>query len=182
MSDVQAILSKKDVNPRKTNVDMSVYRYYYRWGCWGGFWENIKQWFRNKHSAKMRARKGYCYSDIWNCGDHILEYIIATLVEYRNGTYGYPSQHFESFEKWIEYIDKIIDLLEYSTEDLETLNQYQPIFDAYIEDKTNTDLADKWFSVKDKYFEENNSLYQSQVDARKKALTMFAEYSDCIWW
>ena len=182
MSDIQAMELDEEVTPRETEVNMSVYTYPYRWNCWAGFWSNIKQWFDNRKAAKQRAKRGYCYGDVWECGDSIIDHMIVMLVEYRNKTNGYPATHFSEFKDWIAYIDEMIDLLEYSRKDLDKLNDYYPIYDAYLEDRTSPQKTEEWLSVRDRYFEENERLYISQKEARKKALAMFAEYSDAIWW
>ena len=183
MNNIQAVNTETENRPAPRSVEnrMSVYTYPYRWRSWRGFWGNIKAWFDNRAAAKQRARLGYCMGDVWNAGDSIVDYIIGVLCEYRNKTYGWPDQYFDTFEEWIAYIDEIIDLLDYSRQDPDEFNEWRAEFsrvsDIRQEDRTEDDKA-----IITNYFEREKEIYEQQMTKRKVGFAKLAAHIDRIWW
>ena len=55
-----------------------------------------------------RARKGYCYSDLWSF-DHWLSKTIARgLREFKEITYTYPND-IDDWEEWMKILDEMIE-------------------------------------------------------------------------
>lgn len=183
MTDTQVVItSEKKSVPRTHNINLSVYQYPYYWKTWYGFWGNIKQWFDNRRAAKQRAKMGYSYRDVWNCGDHIVDLMTVMLIEYRNKTNSMPAAlEFNTFEDWIGYIDGIIDLLDYARQDPDELSQYNKIYNEFaLKPKTEwSEDEDEVFSL---YLKEVEEICQKQKDAIVKAFSMIAPYIKHIWW
>ena len=185
MSDIHAIDIKEDYE-QGTRIcklpSMSVYTFDWKWNTWHGFWRNIKQWFSNRKAAKQRAKLGYCYGDIWDCGNNICQRMAHMLTAYRNKCCSWPDRDFPTFKEWIAYIDEIIDLLEFAESDPDELNEYTEAFSNALH-STPADKEDKAYEeLRQKYYNECRSIYDRQTAARQKALTMFAKYADNIWW
>ena len=185
MGNINAINIQEDYD-QGTRVcklpSMSVYTFDWKWNTWHGFWQNIKQWFDNRKAAKQRAKLGYCYGDIWNCGNNICQRMAHMLTHYRNKCNSWPDRSFPTFKEWIEYIDEIIDLLEYAETDPDELNvHWEPYKTAIHSGIPNRD-SDEYKDLLDKYWNEERAIYERQTAARQKALAMFATYADDIWW
>lgn len=166
---------------RKVKNYMSVYTYPYTWRTWYGFWGNIKSWFTNQVAAKQRAKRGYCTDDVWDCGDSIVNYIINVLCEFRNKAQGYPDQYFDTMEEWIGYIDKIIDLLEYSRQDLDKLNEFAAAYYEVIKVDEKKRTEEEQMTI-DKYYERRAEIYEEQAARRKVAFAKLAAHLSEIWW
>lgn len=161
---------------------MSVYTFYWKWNTWRGFWKNIAQWFDNRRAAKQRAKLGYCYGDVWNCGNNICQRMAHMLTHFRNKCDSWPDRSFPTFKEWIEYIDEIIDLLEFAEADPDELNDYTEPFNEVCRKKHEGDKPTDYQEILDKYWNEGRLIYERQTAARQKALAMFATYADDIWW
>ena len=185
MGNILAINTEEDYD-QGTRVcklpSLSVYTYDWKWTSWRGFWHNIKQWFDNRRAAKQRATRGYCGGDIWNCGNTICQKMAHMLTHYRNHCNSWPDRYFSTFKEWIEYIDEIISLLEFAEADPDELNDYAEAFSEACRRKDEGNEPENYREILDRYLNESRSLYEGQKGARKKALAMFAEYADDIWW
>ena len=185
MGDILAINTEENYN-QGTRVcklpSMSVYTFDCRWNTWRGFWNNIRQWFDNRKAAKQRAKLGYCYGDIWNCGNNICQRMAHMLTQYRNKCNSWPDKSFSTFKEWIEYIDEIIDLLEFAETDPDELNSYTEAYDEACHRRCKDDDPADYREIFNKYWNECCSINERQTAARQKALAMFATYADDIWW
>lgn len=185
MSDILAINTEEDYD-QGTRVcklpSMSVYTFHWKWNTWHGFWQNIKQWFDNRRAAKQRAKLGYCYGDVWDCGNNICQRMAHMLTHYRNKCNSWPDRSFPTFKEWIEYIDEIIDLLEFAEADPEELNDYTEAFSEVCSRRHEGDEPADYQEILDRYYNECRTIYEGQTAARQKALGMFATYADDIWW
>lgn len=184
MSDILAINTEEDFGQgtRKCKLpSLSVYTYDWKWNTWRGFWKNIKQWFDNRAAAKQRAKWGYCYGDIWNCGDTICCQMAHMLTEFRNKCNSWPDGKFDSFEEWIAFIDEIIDLLEIAECDPDELNCYAEEYNKVLMVSRNERTPEQE-ELSRLYYKEEIEIYERQKSARMKALTMFAENAPYIWW
>ena len=176
MSKIQALEVDKQNIPRVHKINLSVYQYPYTWKSWSGFWGNIKTWFDNRRAAKQRAKMGYSYRDIWDCGDYIVDLIIVMLIEYRNKTNGYPgTEEFPTFESWIAYLDEIINLLDYSRQDPDELSDYHKIYNDFVY-KPKNEWTDEENEVFDLYIEEVQVICKKQKEACIKAFSILAPY------
>jgi hypothetical protein len=104
------------------------------------------------------------------------------LTHYRNKCNSWPDRSFPTFKEWIEYIDEIIDLLEFAEADPDELNEYTEAFNEACHRKHEGDKPADYQEILDRYWDEGRSIYERQTAARQKALAMFATYADDIWW
>ena len=167
--------------PREVENNMSVFGYFYRWTSFKGFFKNIAQFFHNIGDMFHRAKYGFCKHDVWNCDSTITDYLINILTAYRNETLGYP-QDFESHEKWIAYLDEVIDLLVFSRTDSGSLNPYdtedlQAIFQKEMKDRTDEEI-----DCIRLYWKEEQKIYAEQEEARIEALVKLAPHINSLWW
>ena len=104
------------------------------------------------------------------------------LTHFRNKCNSWPDRYFPTFKEWIAYIDEIIDLLEFAEADPDELNDYTEPFHEVCRKRREGNEPENYHEILDKYWNEGLSIYEAQKAARKKALAMFAEYADEIWW
>jgi hypothetical protein len=72
--------------------------------------------------------------------------------------------------------------LEFSEADPDELNDYTEAFNEASCRKRKGDEPADYHEILDRYWGEGRAIYEGQVAARQKALTMFATYADDIWW
>lgn len=101
-------------------------------------WSWFKQLRRNIRAAYMRARYGWCYSDVWNWDAWFMNTVPAMfrhLVKYGQA---YPGREpFNTFEEWHEWLTKMADQIESCTEKSQTENN--EFYEEYMEH-----LLDRW--------------------------------------
>ena len=100
MSDFHGITTDKKIEKRAipTNIHLNVFKYgWNKWTSWRGFWSNIKNIPRVVKYAWARATKGYCEADLWDLDTTYLDYILSTLIDFRNNTCSYPNKY-KTFE------------------------------------------------------------------------------------
>jgi hypothetical protein len=73
---------------------------------------NVRKWYDKKEyvkkSDKFLYTHGFNYQDIFNLDTSILAYFLPRLVYFRDNCTGYPTS-LESYDAWIEILNKIID-------------------------------------------------------------------------
>jgi hypothetical protein len=157
----------------------SVFTYSWKWNTWYGFWHNIAQFFDNIGAAWQRATKGYCAGDLWNFDITLVDYLINTLTAFRNTTQSWNDRLFASYEEFIDYLDDIIDELEYARLDPDTINplyeEWSKLSGRYIE------LEDEERDLVKRYNEEERSILMKQKLAVQKALSLLSEIVDDLW-
>lgn len=85
---------------------------------WSHPFKFLKETFYNFSDAKMRACKGYCYSDVWNLDDWFCEIIGKMLRDLADRGTAYPGEgEFDTPEKWHDWLYSIADLFEGVSED-----------------------------------------------------------------
>ena len=160
----------------------SVFTYSWKWNTWYGFWHNIAQFFDNIGAAWQRATKGYCAGDLWNFDIYLADYLINTLTEFRNTTQSWNDRRFESFEEYIEYIDGIIDDLEYARLDPDEINPYYSDWvEIFSQGKPGTALTEEEKAMMLAYNEEECDIHRKQVAAMQRALLELSEHIDTMW-
>lgn len=157
----------------------SVFIYPWKWNTWRGFWRNIAQFFDNIGAAWQRATKGYCAGDLWNFDITLVDYLINTLTAFRNTTQSWNDRVFASYEEFIDYLDDIIDELEYARLDPDTIN---PLYEEWSK------LSNGWACLTDeekelvhKYQAEESAILNRQKLAVQKALSLLSEIVDDLW-
>lgn len=168
-------------NPPKRSVKnkCSVFTYSWKWNTWYGFWHNIAQFFDNLAAAWQRATKGYCAGDLWNFDITLVDYLINTLTAFRNTTQSWNDRLFVSYEEFIDYLDDIIDELEYARLDPDTINplyeEWSKLSGRYIE------LEDEERELVKRYNEEERKILNRQKASVQKALALLSEVVDDLW-
>lgn len=159
----------------------SVFTYSWKWNTWYGFWHNIAQFFDNIGAAWQRATKGYCAGDLWDFDIYLADYLINTLTEFRNTTQSWNDRRFESFEEYVEYIDGIIDDLEYARLDPDEINPYRDDWEElFKQGKPYNALTEEEKAILLAYNEEERDIYQKQVMAMQRALIKLSEHIDTM--
>ena len=182
MTDSLAINLDGKQKHREVKTNMSVYNYDYKWLSFRGFFRNLKQFFVNRRMAKQRAKRGYCDRDIWNCGNSMLEYMLATIAEYRNTTNFWPDQYFTTFDMWIAYLDEIIDHLEYALTDPDELNGYLDAWEEQCRGIPRSQWTEEQENIWQNYLDAYKEIDRRQTKARESALGLLAPYMPHIWW
>lgn len=173
---------ENDHPKRSVKNRCSVFTYSWKWNTWYGFWRNIAQFFDNIGAAWQRATKGYCAGDLWNFDIYLADYLINTLTEFRNTTQSWNDRRFESFEEYIEYIDGIIDDLEYARLDPDEINSYYSYWvEIFSQGKPYTALTEEDKSIIMAYSEEERDIHRNQVAAMQRALIELSEHIDTMW-
>ena len=161
--------------------ECSVFTYPWKWNTWRGFWRNIAQFFDNLGAAWQRATKGYCVGDIWNLDYSVINYLINTLTEYRNTTVSWPDRlTFETYEEWIDYIDHIIDELEFARADRDEYNEYAAAYHA-MGIKPYNQYTDEEKLLLGNYIDRDAELYRKQQSFARTAIIRLAEHLDDMW-
>lgn len=81
-------------------------------------WEWVKTLFLNMRNARMRARKGFCYGDIWDFNTWFCGIAPEMLRYMADEGCAYPgSEPFDTAEKWHEWLYKMAERLEYCNKD-----------------------------------------------------------------
>lgn len=83
----------------------------------------IKHFFSDISCAIQRARKGYCYRDLWNIDLWLFELLPNMIKDFKNNMSGYP-YNYESMKDWQAELDFFISILEqYNNNDFSTYTQ-----------------------------------------------------------
>jgi hypothetical protein len=168
--------------PRTCRNNCSVFTYPWKWNTWHGFWHNIAQFFDNLSAAWQRATKGYCAGDLWNFDTYLADYLVNTLTAFRNTTQSWNDNEFDSFEEYIDYIDDIIDELEYARQDPDDINPY---YADWMEISQHNIPYAEWTeedrAIMMKYNEEERRIYLTQKAAMQRALIKLSEHIDTMW-
>jgi hypothetical protein len=168
--------------PRTCRNNCSVFTYPWKWNTWTGFWRNIAQFFDNLSAAWQRATKGHCTGDLWNYDVFLADYLVNTLTAFRNTTQSWNDNEFDSFEEYIDYIDDIIDELEYARQDPDNINPY---YADWMEISQRNIPYAEWTeedkAIIRKYNEEERHIYLAQKAAMQRALAKLSEHIDTMW-
>ena len=95
-----------------------------------------------------------------------------------------PAKHgeIEVPEDKLSVIEEFNDALKEAVAETDELNDYTEAFSEVCRKRHEGNEPADYHEILDKYWNEGRSIYEAQKNARKKALTMFAEYADDIWW
>jgi hypothetical protein len=104
MSDLKEhALVENNIPPRETpkNMDTNVLKYgWHRWNSWFGFRQNIKNIPNVIKMAWHRITRGYCAYDTFDLDISYVNYLLSTLIYFRNHTNSYPLK-FNTHEDWV---------------------------------------------------------------------------------
>ena len=138
-------------------MDLNVFNNYGHPKSW--YWCHpflfIKHTFENWKEAIMRAKKGYCYTDVWNMDSWFCEVMAAMLRDLADKGHAYPgNDEFDTPEKWHDWLYSIADLFESASE--EDNNEF---FDALM--KTSRDNPE-YEKVRTLYHEREEEINKSR--------------------
>lgn len=137
---------------------------------------------------KQRIERGFDDTELWNLDCAIAKYVLPRLIEFKKVTNGYP-QDFESFEEWIDAIDKMI----YSFDHIINREKY----DEELEKELGIDWVGYFDEKKlpdgnyelihgENYNEELMNTYhkiKKEEDIRiQGGLDLFGKYFQNLWW
>ena len=71
--------------------------------------------------AYDRARKGYCYEDLWSFDNWLSKLIANGLREFKAECHGYPND-VDDWDEWMSILDEMIECFEEQTRGIDNLN------------------------------------------------------------
>lgn len=143
-------------------------------------WKFFKECYYNIKYAKQRICRGWCWTDMINMNDYLINVIIGMLRCMARDSSGYPGREpFETPEKWISWLYYIAgELEECKEENYEKRNEYYEDYMKRLDDWiTNRELTDE----DRKYFDRGKELAAEAVERRTKALSEIVRYWDYLW-
>lgn len=148
------------------------------------WWDNIKYFFRTIKWGWQRATRGYSDYDTWDLDVYYSRMMIASLIQFRAETKGYPG-YMNDIDEWYAILDKIIFLLKQANEDepLEEKNDLAEWYEEYLEtcDHSSEPSEETWNKRK-QYYKREEELYEIRKQKRKEAFELLAEYFGHLWW
>lgn len=170
-----------------------------------------KDVFRDMKCCVQRIKKGFCYRDIWNIDDWFLNVIPDMLLEFRDSQVGIPNRFLmnndsdeRALAEWNAVLTQMAFLFREANE--ETCTKTNPYDEKYhfalykfkerfgengkwVKKKDGTrvfiqSLSDipKYKALKEKYEKAENDLREYRQSCLKKAMSMFAEYFNNLWY
>lgn len=136
----------------------------------------IKDIWRNIKNMRMRISRGWCWQDLWNMNDWLLEILPDMLRTLANKASGYPgSPPFDTEEKWRDWLTDLAWRFEYCQEDKvlarnEYAKEYYKPFPSLPVDE-----------VRELYFKENERLFAERQRMLKQAFNELSEHIDNLW-
>ena len=143
-------------------------------------WKFFRDCYLNIKYAKQRICRGWCWTDMINMSDYLIDVMIGMLRCMARDSWGYPGREpFETPEKWISWLYYIANELEESKEEnYEKRNEY---YEDYMKRLDNWDINKEMTDEDRKYFEREKELAAEAVERRTKALTELVKYFDYLW-
>lgn len=146
------------------------YRSSYYWTHPHLFFKDV---WRNLKNMRMRVRRGWCWQDLWNMNDWLLEILPDMLRALADRSVGYPgSPPFDTDEKWRDWLTDLARRFEYCQEDkVFARNKYDKEYH-----KTSSTPE-----VRELYFKENERLFAERQRILKQAFNELSENIDQLW-
>jgi len=129
----------------------------------------------NIRDARMRMRKGYCLSDVWNMDLWFLDVfppMLRDLAE-KGQAYPGPETDFDTPEKWHDWLNSVADRLEECKEDnYEKKNEY-------YKDFYSSNFKDK--ELTKKYIQRDQELAEEAHQKLKDTMAEIAQNFYMLW-
>lgn len=113
-------------------MSLNLFKDYYASMRYPSNWvANIKTFFRTCKWAYQRVKRGYADIDTWGFDDYLTEVMENGIRDLAIDIHTYPgNEEFPTPESWVNYLNKIADLLHSSREDTDV---YSNIYeDDYV--------------------------------------------------
>ena len=140
----------------------------------------FKDCYYNIKYAKQRICRGWCWTDMINMNDYLIDVMIDMLRCMARDSNGYPGHEpFETPAKWNSWLYYIAgELEECKEENYEKRNEYYENYMKRLENwSVNKELTDE----DRKYFAREKELAEEARERRTKALAEIAKYFDYLW-
>ena len=147
---------------------------------------NIRMFFRSFKWGYQRVTRGYADYDWWNWDMWMTELMAQSLKTMANKTIGYPgNDEFPTYESWIEYLNKIVNLLQYSLSELP--NEYEEAWLKILEtkktfeEKFNGKRTPEEEEIINKYLDIEVNNDKSKYEAQLEAINMIKHVWGHLW-
>lgn len=140
----------------------------------------LKECKANITNAWMRVARGWCWMDLWNMNDHLLEIIPDMLRELAAKGSAYPGKEpFETPEKWHDWLVSLAADFESCREDaLESGNEY---YNDYIAQFEGGNFNKETTELDKRYFAREVELYEQMRTRRTNAFHRMIQFFDLLW-
>lgn len=151
-------------------------------------WELIFHYGRDLKCAWERARKGYCFRDLWNIDLWFIQLMPQMLQEFKKNMHGYPTC-FETSEEWEKVLDNMIFCFNEANEEtcsLQNEYDYNCDFDFIPTENNFSELSIIYPTEKDEqnsklYYEKECELEKYREEKLHEGLQLFAKYFHNLW-
>lgn len=144
-------------------------------------WLFFKDCWINLKNAKMRIVRGWCWPDLWDMSDYLLEILPDMLRTLAAKNVGYPGiEPFETPGKWSAWLYYIANELEESKEEVyekhnEYYDEFMKQFENYMKDESSTRALDK------KYFAREAELASDAQKRIEKCFIELGKHFQSLW-
>lgn len=140
----------------------------------------LKECKTNIKNAWMRIARGWCWMDLWNMNDHLLEIIPDMLKELAAKGEGYPGKApFETPEKWHYWLVSLAEDFESCREEVvENQNEY---YKDYLKQFEDGNFNNEVTKLDKRYFAREVELYEQMRARRSNAFNRMAQFFDLLW-
>lgn len=146
----------------------------------------LKEIWSNIYVGYMRIRYGYCYTDVWDMSEWILEVFPSMLRHMANYGCAYPgSKPFETPEKWHDWLHSMADILEsLQEENWYSQNEYEKEFHKidWTPNKNLTSTTDANNNViRELYLARMKELVKERKELLIDTFNQLGQNFDCLW-
>lgn len=99
-----------------------------------------------------RARKGYCFRDLWSFDNWLSKIIANGLKEFKENVSGYPSETID-WEEWMDILDEMIECFEEQSRRIDNFPEGEDFIKVYEERmKFKREKLHRGLELLEKYF------------------------------
>ena len=143
-------------------------------------WKFFHEVKTNLKNARMRVKKGYCWTDVWNIDDWFLTVFPEMLRALAQKCCGHPGfEPFETPEKWMAWLNDMAGRLESCREEnYEKLNEY---YDDYMKQFDNWQLNQPSTEIDKKYFARERELAEEAQNRLEDTMAEIMKNLHLLW-
>ena len=156
-------------------------------------WQWFKCLWRNIKDVCMRARYGFCWSDVWNWDSwflHVAPNMLRHMADYGSAYPGHKP--FETPEKWHDWLHEMADLLETGNEEWQDAhNEYREEFIKHLKDDWGPTMFDEDGNIRHtpkepselskKYRARSEELAKQGEDNVRRVMSLLGEHFYDLW-